>query len=156
MVGEATASRTEATFGLRTLAAAKWRKYGTSSKAGAAATITHISPDIQVQFKKFEILDRSAWENIRSGLSVSKAWFFQLNFRKQGLTWSYTFFAGRHYWGGILTTTWTNQEARVCLLIGEQIGGQNSVRLDQSSDIAVTLKRGVCRQKKPSCEGVLL
>ena len=48
-----------------------------------AATITHISPEIQIQFKEFEVIDHSAWENIRSGIGASKTWFFQLVFRKK-------------------------------------------------------------------------
>ncbi len=105
----------------------------------SASTITHISSDIQIQFKQFEIIDQSAWENIRSGIGASKTWFFQLIFRKNRNSWSYIFFFAKHFWTN-LDSDLDKSEPRVCLLISEQIGGQDSVRLDQAMDTAVTLK----------------
>ncbi|MGO8748225.1 MAG: Fic family protein [Thermoguttaceae bacterium] len=105
----------------------------------SASTITHISSDIQIQFKRFEMIDQSAWENIRSGIGVSKTWFFQLIFRKNRRSWSYLFFFGKHYWTD-LDNDQDRSEPRVCLLISEQIGSQDSIRLDQAMDAAVTLK----------------
>jgi hypothetical protein len=104
-----------------------------------ASTITHISPDTQIQFKEFNVIDQDAWENIRSGISVGKTWFFQLIFRRDGHSWSYLFSFGKHYWTD-MDTDRDKSEPRVCLLIAEQIGSQTSVRLDQTSVNTVTIK----------------
>jgi Fic family protein len=138
LVGEAT----ERADQKRRLEYERWRRKTEELRyefERSASTITHISPSIQIQFKKFEIIDQSAWENIRSGIGASKTWFFQLIFRKNRHSWSYLFFFGKHYWTE-LDNDQDRSEPRVCLLISEQIGSQDSVRLDQAIDAAVTLK----------------
>ena len=105
----------------------------------SASTITHISPDTQIQFKEFNIIEQDAWENIRSGISVGKTWFFQLMFRRDGHSWSYLFFFGKHYWSE-MDTERDRSEPRVSLLIAEQNGDEPSVRLDQTAENTVTIK----------------
>jgi hypothetical protein len=105
----------------------------------SAATITHLSPNIQIQFKAFDTIDQITWENIRSGADAAPPWFFQMVFLRGGLTWSYRFFFGKHQWTD-LDTEQDRSEPRVCLLGSEQIGGGASPRLDQLADKLITLR----------------
>ncbi len=138
LVGEATARADQK----RRLEYERWRRKMQELQyefERSASTITHISAETQIQFKNFEMIDQSAWENIRSGIRAGKTWFFQLIFRKNRHSWSYIFFFGKHFWSD-LDDDQDRSEPRVCLLISEQIGSQDSVRLDQTEDAAVTLK----------------
>ena len=92
------------------------------------------------------MIDQPAWVNIRSGIRESKVWFFQLIFRKNRHSWSYLFFFGKHYWTD-LDNDQDRSEPRVCLLISAQIGGQDSVRLDQAKDTAVMPKEAFVVRK---------
>jgi Fic family protein len=138
LVGEATARATEK----RRIAYFRWSRKMEELRyefERCAATITHMSPDIQIQVKTFEIFDQSNWENLRSGVGASRTWFFQLLFRRERQVWSYLFFFGKHFWSD-LDSDQDRSEPRVCLLIAEQIGAQESVRLDRSTDAAISLK----------------
>jgi Fic family protein len=139
LVGETTARANQK----RRLEYERWRRKMEELRYAferCASTITHISPDTQIQFKQFEVLDQAAWENIRSGIGAGRTWFFQLIFRRHGLSWSYFFFFGKHYWSD-MDSDRDRAEPRVCLLIAEQVGGQEeSVRLDQSPNNVVTIR----------------
>jgi fido (protein-threonine AMPylation protein) len=138
LVGEATARATEK----RRLEYERWRRKMEELRyefERSASTITHMSPDIQIQFKMFDIVDQATWENLRSGPGASKTWFFQLIFRRNRRSWSYLFFFAKHFWSEADTEE-DRSEPRVCLLISEQIGGQDSIRLDRFPDSPVTLK----------------
>ena len=138
LVGEATVRASEK----RRLEYLRWRREMEALRyefERCAATITHMSPDTQIQFKTFEILDQATWENIRSGIGTGKTWFFQIIFRRDRRAWSYTFFFGNHF-PSDLDTVQDKSEPRVCLLIGEQIDRGESIRLDLAQGCPLTLK----------------
>lgn len=93
-----------------------------------ASTVTHASTDIEVQVYPYDVIDQSAWENIRSGAPTSMTWFFKLNFRRERKYLNYIFFFGKHYWSD-RDGDKERSEPRVCLLISEQEGRETARRL---------------------------
>lgn len=104
-----------------------------------ASTVTHASTEIEVQMYPYDIIDQGAWENIRTGLSASKTWFFRLNFRRDDKYVSYIFFFGKHYWSD-LDTIRERSEPRVCLLISEQEGRAPARRLGDEFDTPLSIR----------------
>jgi hypothetical protein len=126
----------------RRLAYERWRRKMEELRYAfeqSAATITHISPEIQIQFQAFNTIDQTTWETIRSGTEASPPWFFQLVFLRGGQAWSYRFFFGKHFWTAQVSEQ-DRSEPRVCLLGSEQIGSGESPRLDQLPDNLITLR----------------
>lgn len=112
-----------------------------------AATITHLSSDMQIQFKSYDTLEQSAWEQMRAGSGATKTSFFRLDFRKDRAFYRYVFFFGRHYWTD-LDSEDDRAEPRVCLLVSEQIDDGDSISLIQAADDhPVTLKELFVVQK---------
>lgn len=94
---------------------------------------------IEVQVRPFPIIDQPTWESLRAGVGAARTWYFWLNFRKGGNRLQYCFYFGHHYFGE------ADHELpplgpSASLLISEQQGSANAVRLDQIEDLRVTLR----------------
>jgi Fic family protein len=105
-----------------------------------AAQITNASDGtITVQVKPFDIIDQPTWESLRTGIGASRTWFFWVNFRKAGNRLQYCFFFGHHF---LLDADERLPELgpSVSLLISEQLGFGEAVRVDQIPDLPVSLR----------------
>ena len=94
---------------------------------------------VEVQVRSFDIVDQSTWETLRSGGRAAKTWFFWTNFRRGEERIQYCFFFGHHFFSptdrGIL-----NIGSSACLLVSEQIGDEEAIRLTELDDCPVTLR----------------
>ena len=62
-----------------------------------ATLITRLSADVDVQFRPYDLIDEATWEELRSGGSVSKNWFFRIHFQQRQRHVGYVFFWGKHF-----------------------------------------------------------
>lgn len=105
-----------------------------------ATQVTNASDGtIEVQVSRFDVLDQSTWETLRSGGSASKTWYFWVNFRNRDLRIKYCFFFGRH-WFSEVDRNAPGIGPSTCLLISEQRGNENAVRLDELQHSPLTLR----------------
>lgn len=94
------------------------------------ARVTDSTTEIGVQLRPFDIIDQSRWENIGSGVGAEQTWFFKMEFSRGRERRRYFFFFGQHFWGEC-DTDCDRAEPRVCLLISEDDGSGEAIRLDQ-------------------------
>lgn len=53
---------------------------------------------IEIQVRRFDMIDQAVWESLRAGGSARRTWFFRAWFRhEQTIIW-YIFYFGRHQW----------------------------------------------------------
>jgi len=116
-----------------------------------AALITRLSADVniqlrpyEIQLRPYEVIDQSAWELIRSGSSVSKTWFFRLEFQQKRRHMTYFFFFGRHFWS-TLDPPDERGEPTVCLLVSESLAGEQAERLAGGNVFFPTLREIIVR-----------
>ena len=94
---------------------------------------------IEVQVRPFIMIDQPTWESLRSGVGAAKTSYFWVNFRKGVNRLQYCFFFGHHYYHE------ADQQLALLgpsasLLISEQQGFDNAVRVDEIRDLPVTLR----------------
>lgn len=94
---------------------------------------------VEVQVRSFDIVDQPTWETLRSGGRAAKTWFFWTNFRRGTERVQYCFFFGHHFFSpedrGV-----SEIGPSACLLVSEQIGDAEAVRLTELDDCPVTLR----------------
>jgi len=105
-----------------------------------AAAVTESSTSVRIQVQRLDIIDQSTWENLRAGLLGGPTGFFRVEFIREGRFLRYWFFFGKHFWDHELDTTEERADNRVCLLISEQDGENEALRLDKLKDHPVTLR----------------
>lgn len=94
-----------------------------------AAQLSEYSKEIKVQLVPKDLLDQTAWENLRSGQSVGATNFFRLDFVRGSRRRRYHFFFGRHFWVDEFDTERDRAERRVNLLASEDDGRGEAKRL---------------------------
>jgi Fic family protein len=104
-----------------------------------AALITRLSADVDIQFRPYDLIDEPAWEELRSGGSVSKNWFFRIHIQQRQRHVSYIFFWGKHFWSE-LDRPVDRGEPRVCLLVSESTTGRDAGRLAEGNVAFPTLR----------------
>jgi hypothetical protein len=110
-----------------------------------AALINRMSTDVDIQLRRYEVIDESAWELIRSGGSVGRNWLFTLRFHEDRQHPTYFFFFGKHYWSD-LDPPDERGEPRVCLLVSESQAGEEAERLSGKSVTYPTLREIIIRE----------
>ncbi len=110
-----------------------------------AALITRMSTDVDIQTRRYEVIDESGWELIRSGSSVSKTWLFTLRFHKGRRCPTYFFFFGKHFWSD-LDQPDERGEPSVCLLVSESQTGEDAERLSGGNVTYPTLREIIIRE----------
>ncbi len=95
-----------------------------------AANINEASQEIGVQVRKYDLVDRQRWDNIRTGIGASRTWFFSVDIRRAARRVRYIFFFGKHFVSEV-DNDQERSEQRVTLLISEGEVGGEAVRLDQ-------------------------
>lgn len=104
-----------------------------------AAKVTHLSPQIEIQVKPYDLIEQSSWENLRSGVGAAKTWFFILHFRRDRRIISYIFFFAKHFHSD-LDADLGIREPPVNLLISEQVGRDEAVRLGELQNTPFSLR----------------
>ncbi|HUG19332.1 MAG TPA: Fic family protein [Planctomycetaceae bacterium] len=94
---------------------------------------------LELQIKPFEIIEQSTWEILRSGSLAGKTWFFWAQFRRDRERLDYCFFFGRHL-ASELDQSLSNIHPSPCLLVSEEHGDKEGVRLDEDSDNPISLR----------------
>jgi Fic family protein len=95
--------------------------------------------NVEVQVRPFDIVDQSTWETLRSGDRAAKTWFFWVNFRREDVRAQYCFFFGHHFYSPAdIGTVDTGPAA--CLLVSEQKGSGDAIRLGELEDCPLTLR----------------
>jgi Fic family protein len=102
-----------------------------------AARVT--ASGIEVQMRTYPIIDEVTWDNVRTGLGGRNTWFFKLSFQHNQGRHSYIFFFGKHFWNEADTED-DRAEPRVCVLINEQVGTEESQRLHEQEDNPIELR----------------
>ncbi|MEK6799349.1 MAG: Fic family protein [Planctomycetota bacterium] len=117
-----------------------------------AGRFSEKSRSVRIQFQRFELIDRAKWQNILSGIGGSRTSYFNLDFWMAGKRRRYCFFFGKHFWTE-QDTDEDHSEYRVSLLIGEDDGTGETVRLDKIEgcpirvrEVFVVDKEFVCRK----------
>ena len=106
-----------------------------------AAQITDASDGtIEVLLRPFDLIDQATWETLRSGGPAGKTWFFWINFRRDDKRIDYCFFFGHHYSSPEERNLSVDVGPNACLLVSEQRGDGDAVRLNDISDSPVTLR----------------
>ncbi len=104
-----------------------------------ATQITNASDGtVEVQVRSFDVVDQSTWETLRSGGKAAKTWFFWVNYRRGQERIQYCFFFGHHYFSP--TDRGSPNIASACLLISEQKGDEQAVRLSELDNCPITLR----------------
>jgi Fic/DOC family len=102
---------------------------------------------IEVQVRRYDLIDQSAWESLSAGGGAKKPWFFRLWFRREETIVWYIFFFERHEWTEADETVGLKGPV-VGLHISEQKpGDQRAVRLDQLEDTPLSLRELVILDK---------
>jgi Fic family protein len=104
-----------------------------------ASKLTHLSPEIEIQVQRYNVIEQDIWENLRSGAGAGKTWFFILHFRRQGQVITYIFFSAKHFYSE-LDSSLGISDPLVNLLISEQIGRERAVRLDEMDNCPLSLR----------------
>lgn len=105
----------------------------------ATQLTTASNGSVEVQVNAFDVLDQATWETLRSGGSVSKTWYFWVNFHHSNQRVQYCFFFGRH-WYCEADKEIDGIGPNACLLISEQRGDGHAVRLSEVTNCPVTLR----------------
>jgi hypothetical protein len=102
----------------------------------------------EVQVLRFDLIDQSAWESLRTGGGAKRTWFFRVWFRhKQTIIW-YIFFFGRHEWMPEDESS-ALQGPLIGLHITEQRPGEkNAIPLNQIPGTPLTLRELVIVDKR--------
>lgn len=111
----------------------------------SAALITRMSKDVDIQMRRYPVIDESAWEFIRSGGSVGHNWLFTLRFHLGKQSPTYYFFFGKHFWSE-LDPPDSRSEPLVCLLVSESLTGEQAERLTAGKIKYPTLREIIIRE----------
>ena len=95
-----------------------------------ASRVSVASKDIRVQVRPYELIDKTSWENLSSGIGTARTSLFVIDFSRKGSLWRYYFFFGKHYWSE-LDDEQERSEDRVCLLVSEARGHDEAKPLYQ-------------------------
>lgn len=104
-----------------------------------ASLISDKATDAEIQVWRYDIVDQSAWENLRSGMPTSRTWYFKLVFRKANKFLTYFFFVGKHFWGDA-DNDQDRSKPHACLLISEGDRGGVAIRLDQFKSAPLSIR----------------
>src|SRR5205823_5652969 len=96
LVGEVSARESES----RRLEYERWRLMAEQVRDAfercAALVANAADRSLEVQVRRYDLIDQSAWESLRAGGGAKRTWFFRVWFRRhQTITW-YIFFFERH------------------------------------------------------------
>jgi len=105
-----------------------------------ASRLTDAGRGIKVHMRPYEPIDQRSWENVLSGTGAEKTWLFTLDFDLVGKQRRrYFFFFGKHY-PTDLDDERDRAEHRVCLLISEDEGTGQGIRLDHIQSCPIGLR----------------
>jgi len=104
-----------------------------------ASLISDKATDAEIQVWRYEIIDQSTWENLRSGIPASRTWYFKLVFRKANRYLTYFFFFGKHFWCDADTEE-DRSKPYACILISEAKRGGVGIRLDQLESVPLSIR----------------
>jgi len=94
---------------------------------------------VEAQVNTFDVADQSTWETLRSGGNASRTWYFWMNFRQGNQRVQYCFLFGRH-WFSEMDRDVTGIGPSACLLVSEQRGDEQAVRLSEIDNCPLTLR----------------
>ena len=97
---------------------------------------------VVVDVQTYPMIEQSSWEMLRAGTGARKTWFFRLFCRRDAAAARYTFFFGHHFWSPIDDDLGPLPPC-VCLLLSEQLGPTEAVRLDDELDSPISLREVV-------------
>jgi len=107
-----------------------------------AGRINNESKSIGLQIRKGDMIDQTQWENLRRGTSAGNTRFFTLwcDPRERRRNLGYRFFFAKHYVVSKLDDAVIRSENRVCLLISEDDGKGEAVRLDKIVSCPISVR----------------
>jgi len=123
-----------------------------------AGKVSGAAKNLRIQVERFAIIDQTQWQNIRDDIRTARTLFFRVDFALQRTQLRYLFFFGKHLWRDI-DDECDRSERRVSLLISEDDGSGDAVRLDKVGQCPITLREVfvvddtlVCRKVEPGSE----
>lgn len=87
----------------------------------------------------YPMIEQATWETLRAGTGAKKTWFFRIFCRRDAATARYILFFGHHFWSP-LDDELGQIAPCVCLLLSEQLGQADFVRLNDEFDSPVSLR----------------
>ena len=116
---------------------------------------------VEIQVRSFDVVDQSTWETLRSGGNAANTWYFWANFRVGDERIQYCFFFGRHLYSDV-DRAFPEIGPNASLLISEQVGADEAVRLADKQDGPVSLREilivngKIARKRRDLAQGVLV